>query len=413
VRRCHLGGRLLAILLALALAAEPVDLVREALSAHPDVAAADARLRAATDRLDAAGRWMDPMAMVELMNVPTSTFVPNDPMSMLAFRLSQTMPTSGMAAAREAMARAEADAAAHALGEARLAVATKVETAFWRLALARTLAAITAEHVARSRELEAVVRGRYAVGEAGQGAVLRVRVLVERLEQEGLDLAAAVAAREAELRALTGRQGPIATPDSLAVAVPEGDAAAWLARAEASRPGLATMAAMADAARGEAGMARATGRPDLTLSAGYSVRFPGPMSEGDDMVGLGLGANLPLARRATRAETAGALEEAHAQELAREGMLVELRAMLAEHELVWRRAVSRAEVVEARLLPAARQALAAMLADFRAGNLPYAELVDAEVEVLDMEEDLAMARVDTQLMAVAVRSLTGPAPEAP
>src|SRR5947199_4254207 len=96
------------------------DLLREAREKNPDLIAAQAYLRAATENVSPAGALDDPMLMVQLWNTPVDfSAVP------VMVQLSQTIPLAGKRGARTDAARAEA-----AFAESDLAVKQRdIETA--------------------------------------------------------------------------------------------------------------------------------------------------------------------------------------------------------------------------------------------------------------------------------------------
>lgn len=400
---------MLLLWLASALAADdPRALSAEAVAAHPAPAAAHQRARALADEASVARRWEDPVAQVGLVSVPLPDLsLDRDMMTGVMVGLSQTLPAPGLPTARADVAAARVRVAEARAGEATLALTVEVETAYWALAEVRQLRALLADQVARTEELLATVRVRYETGGAGQGDLVHLEVLRDRLSDEQGDLDRRERALLAGLAAAVGREGlTVETPATTEALPVAGDVARWLAAAEA-RPALVAAAAEGDEARAMARMATAEGRPMPMVSASLMVR-PGY----DEMIGLEVAAPLPIASAGrARGEADAARARADAAGSDALALRRELEAGLADAHAGWSRAHEKAARYRDGLLPAAARALQTVRNDYAVGRADFASLYQAELQLIDLERALVGARNETRAWPLTVLRLTGARPE--
>lgn len=400
---------MLLLLLSAALAADdPRALSAEAVASHPMLSAAADRTEALADEASVARRWSDPELMLGLMNVPVpDVSLEREMMTGVEVRLSQTLPSPGMPTAAADVASARVGMSEAMGDEAALALTVDVETTWWELALTRQLRALLTEQVSRAAELLEAVRARYETGGAGQGELIRLEVLRDRLSDEQGDLDRKEATLLAKLSAAVGRPDlTTETPDRVDPLAPIGDAATWLATADA-RPKLAVLEAQREEALAMARMATAGARPMPMGFVSVMVR-PGF----DEMASVGVGAPLPVASVGRgRAEASAGRSRAEAASRDAEATRREIEAGLRGAEAAWRRAWEKATRYDQALLPSAREALQTVRNDYALGKADFASLYQAEVQLIDLERAAVGARIETRTQPLAVFRLTGVRPE--
>lgn len=386
----------------------PEALAERALQAHPDLAAASARLAAARAEADVAGALPDPMLGVEYMHgMPGATH--GDHESGLGLMARQELPLPGVLYARRQAAQAGLVVVQAEQAEVQAALVAELHATWWTLALVRARREVDQSALDRLGELEAVVRARYETGEAGASALVRVDLLREQLalELRMLDV------DEAELLAALARAAAVEAlevrteaPQALPVAGTPED---WLTRAEQARPALAARAAEAEAMRSMAHAARTEGWTMPTVFAGLETGMGGA----GELYRVGV--ELPLALssgRVGRAMEGAALQRAAQAEAMRRALVDELRAELSAAHAAWTVAAERAQALQDRLLPQAERALTATLSDYRVGRAPFADLVDAELALLDLERMRLQAATETRVQQARVAGMLGLAPSA-
>jgi outer membrane protein TolC len=205
--------------------------------------------------------------------------------------------------------------------------------------------------------------------------------------------------REAALlAALNGARGvppanPVVTPVESDVGTLPGDAASRAASIE-RHPAAAALRTRADTARAGAARARIEARPEPTAWIGYRVRVAqvGGADPGTNFVSAGVSVPLPFASTRRYAADALAHEElARAAEAAADGTARRLAASLAGAEARYARSVERASAHRERLLPGARAALDSTLAAYQVDRAQFADLIRAEIALVEVERQLLLA----------------------
>jgi cobalt-zinc-cadmium efflux system outer membrane protein len=391
---------------------DPDALVAQALESHPSLAAMDARIDALEAGAEVAGAWSDPMAAVEYSNVPVDRLgIGGHPMAGLQLRMQQRLPLSGVPAARRALAEARIEDASLARQQRAVRLALELRGAYWQLASVRQDRAVVERHVALLDELIDVVRARYETGGAPQHSLLELELRRARLQDTTGDHARDEARLLATINQALQRapSSPLLTPSGAEPRAMQGDATAWLTLARADSPALAAIASQADSARLEAELARAQGRVDPTVWAGYRLRtVQTDMDPGTDLVSLGVSVPVPIASsRSAQGAQASAEHRARALEAEREALEDSIGAQLAAAEATWSRAAQLLASTGEELLPAAERSLEAVLSDFRVGRAGFDALIRVELELLALERAAIRAAATTHTQHAIVLALTG------
>jgi cobalt-zinc-cadmium efflux system outer membrane protein len=391
------------LLLSLAFAQSPDELADRALAANPSLEALRLRTQELQQLASVADTWPDPVLGLEVSNLPVDSFaLGGHPMSGLQLKATQGIPTPGLTQAREDLALERVELSEHALAEARLQLEVQVHTLWWRLALVRELEQVTQEHLERTEDLLAAVRARYEVGEAGQSALLRLSLLSDRLEDELGDYRRSEAELLAALsRALSEPTSVDTAPQLSVLEAPEGvDTSA--------RPALAAAEQQVQVHLAAAELARADGRPDLSVWAGYRVRIGDNAMDQVDLASVGLGMPIPLgSRKRAQAQEAAAHSAASGAEATLFALQDQIDRGLDASLARWERAEDKALTYGQELLPQAESVLTTTLSDYQVGRADFASLYDAEVVLLQLERARLMAAAETHLQRAQVAGLSG------
>jgi outer membrane protein TolC len=380
-------------------AADPVldALVAEALAANPDVAAAREEARAARARPDAASALPDPMASVVYTNDDWQPTLGEREMTTLGFMWSQTLPWPGKRALRATEAARTADAADQRVERAGLAVAASVRRAYAALLLARETLAVIDERDALSRDVEAVARSRYSVGQGAQQEIIRAQVEVTRVGQLRAEQEAEASVRLAELNRLLARpaDAPLQTSARLALVSESRPLDVVQAAAEARSPELRANDASLAGARAGADLAARAGQPDLSLQAGYMNR--GGL---DPMWQAGVGVTLPVWKKKNAAARVEVDARLRAIESRREALRLQLR--FRNQERLARLAATEriARLYTDGIVPQAQMSVDSALAGYRAGRVPFVAVLEAQSSLYqDRVARLALLARHVQLRA--------------
>jgi outer membrane protein TolC len=357
-------------------AGDPVleGLVAEALERNPDVASVREEAHALRARPAAASALPDPMASVLYTNDGWSPSLGREPMATLGVMWSQTLPWPGKRALRAEEATRAADAAEARVERARLATAARVRGAYAALLLARETLELVADRETLARDVEAVARARYTVGEGAQQDVVRAQVEITRIADLRIEQEAEAAVGLARLNRLLARpaDAPLATVARLTLRGEARPLDAVQADAEARSPELRAIDATLAAARAAADLASRAGQPDVSVQAGYMNR--GGL---DPMWQAGVGVTLPLWRKKNAAVRAEAEARLRALESRRESLRLELRLRNQERLARLAAAERQASLYSDGLVPQAQMSVDAALASYRAGRVPFVAVLEA------------------------------------
>jgi outer membrane protein TolC len=372
------------------------DAQRRALERSRQLVAHDAAVTASREMAGAASRLPDPIATLEINNLPVNGedawSLTRDFMTMRSVGVMQALTRAGKREARVERFEREAD---KALAEKRVAVATiQRDTALAWLDrhYAEAMATLIAEQSCEARaELEAA-ESAYRAGRGNLADVLAARAV-----QVGLDDRAS----EIERRTSTARIALARWVGDLAVLplsdVPSVDTIrldpATLDADLVDHPDIAVLTRMEEVAAAEVRVAQANKQADWSVGLMYSQR--GPAYSNMISVNLSVPLQWDQKNRQDRevASRLAMLDQARAE---REDMLLaraaEVRAMIAE----WDNGRERSARYQRELVPLAMERAQAMLGAYRGGKAGLGDVlaarrseIDVRLEALKLERETA------------------------
>ncbi|HVS64642.1 MAG TPA: TolC family protein [Thermoanaerobaculia bacterium] len=367
---------------------ERQELLAAVLERNPGVAAARQAWEAARARIPQAESLEDPMASYAL--APLS--VAGDARFGDQLRVGQRLPFPGTLRLRGEVAAAEAAAAGQRVEEVRLRLATMASLLFDDYYLVARALEVNAEHLRLLEDVQSVAVSRYGAGLAPQQAPIQAEVEAAHLLHRQVVLETDRRTLVAQLNALLHREprAPLpAPPRELSVPpapAPEAIAATILA----ARPELQAQRAEIEARRAAVELKQLGLNPDFEVMTSYNSMWG--MEEHRLMVGVGV--NLPIWRKRIRAGVA----EAEARLGSAESELARLEdEVQAEAEVALQNLHEALHVVSLyrnRVLPAARDQIAAARAGFETGANTMVSLIDAERSLRTAELNYYQAFAD-------------------
>ena len=362
------------------------DLLREAREKNPDLIAAQAYLRAATENVSPAGALDDPMLMVQLWNTPVDfSAVP------VMVQLSQTIPLAGKRGARTDAARAEAAFAESDLAVKQRDIETALASAYFELFLADRTQEVDDELETILKVLLLSSESRVSSGKGEQSELLRAQASLVQLRsnrESALDHKRSSWARLASLldRNPAGPAGPTMPPNVLGN-LP--DVATLQKHALQARPELAGARARIAGADAEARLAKASSVPDLGVFVAEMHTFRNPAGPSDFLF-AGVQINLPLfggSKNGPRVSSAQArIAAAVASERALRNRIVAEVAETHAHLVAEGHQID----LHHQLVPLARQALESAQSSYAAGRGDFAMALESARELRMHELELAM-----------------------
>ena len=349
-------------------------LIDEALARHPGIQAVHSTIAAAGTRAEQARAYPNPMMSTTFTNDGWVPSLGSMPMTTLGFMVSQELPYSGKRDLRAKLATAEARQLEPSMTRVRLSIEASVKRAYYALLLARELQTLTDEQRIVWRQVESVVRTRYAIGQGAQPDVLRAQTELARVEQRAIEQATEVRIRLAELNQLRARplDTPIVTASRLSVRALEASAEEAVKNALAISPELEAARRSIDADRAALEVARRAFKPDFSVQGGYMNR--GGL---DPMWVAGFGVSWPISKKAResavaeaeiRAQGDGSVEEAMALQLAFRTQERFARAQSAEQLIAL---YDRSVIVQDELT------LQSAIANYQTAKVPFVSILEA------------------------------------
>lgn len=369
------------------------DVLALARSRRPDVQAMEWRAEAAARRPRIVSAPPDPRVFASADHVPLTM-----PGIDFSGGVEMSAPLGRVLHHRSRVAEALAEGRREDVARMALEVELDAAIAFYRLRYVRALDSLLGDQITLVEQLLAGATARYSAGLGSQAEVLRVQAERARIGSlvravEGLRLSA-----EGGLNVAIGRSPGAGLPSLSETPMglpPTLDAA--MAEARAERPELRSNAAAVEAAASEIEVMRGMYRPMVMgrLGAAYTMR------EGPGLMGM-VGFSVPIFRGRLRAgvSEARAMRGMAEAELDASTLRIEGEVAIAFGQYV--AAQARARALHDEVVPLARQAVDAMLAEYAAGRVPLVAPIEAartlfasEVESLDadMEVGIASARV--------------------
>ena len=357
-------------------------LVRLVLERNPTVRAARYAWRAALARYPQVTALDDPMlgAGVAPRSIGSSR-VDDAP----KFDLSQKLPFPGKLRLRGEAALGEAEASSHDYEAVRLRLATMASLLYDDYYVAARSLEINREHVALLEEFQRIAAARYEAGEASQQDPIQAEVQLTHALHREVVLETTLRVTAEQINALLRRfpSAPLPpAPVRLAVPMdPLGPADELIETALSQKPELAAAQAREGAEESRVGLAKREYLPDFTVVGSYNRLW----QEADLQPFVGLQLNVPLQlgrRKAAVDEAEARLEVARSQRLALEDE-VRLAVQSGVDRLEEAHHVER--LFRDRLVPAARDQVAAARSGFETGRNSFLALIDAERNLLNVE----------------------------
>ncbi len=382
------------------------SLVAEVLAVNPDIRAAAAAWRAAAQRYPQEVSLDDPMFGVMLGPGSWGSDQVDDAYVLEA---SQKMPWPGKRQLRGDIARAEANAAYHDVGEQRLRIAEATRLAYYQYYLAHRQLAVLAESTGLLQDFREIAKSRYEAATVEQQDVLLADVELADLQRRLLELTRQERVARARLNTLllVAPDGPLPPPP---MTLPTADS---LLSAEdlrglaiAQRPELAAQSARIRAERYAVALAGKEFYPDLEFVSRYDAFWQEePLRP---MVGMNL--NVPLYKQKRWAAVAEARARIAKEQADFDAKTVEIAF---EVEQTYRRVEESQDtlkVYEASILPTARHSIDAARASYLAGRLDFLRLVESQRQLLSLQDRYYEAMANYQQRLAELERTVGASP---
>lgn len=380
------------------------DVPRIAREQRAEIAAAQARARAAEQRPAIVSALEDPMLSPAIDHYPYEMMEGGGRRYDWSLVVEQRFPLSGILGHRRRSAEAEAARLRAETGRVALDVELDAVTAFFMLFERRRMADVLDRQLELARQFVTATAARYAGGTGSQADILRAEVEVARLDAARQALAAEARAAEAMLNAALNRPAEVPVPQLVhpvldAVAPPE---EAVRRQALDRRPELQAGKTEIERARAEVEVMRAMYLPMGMVRIGQAST----MAAGRGAM-LMAGVSIPLWRERLRA---GVGEARAMEDMARadwQGMqrMIEGEAAAARNQVVAAR--TRFMAFRDEVVPRAQRAVTPALANYAAGQGGLTAVIEAAQALWSAQGDLVMAETGLGLAWARLHRTTG------
>lgn len=376
-----------------------------ALSNHPRILAARARVASASQRAPQVWSLDDPVLSNSFYPISDQALQTAAGRAGNQLSVTQRYPWPEKRRARAAIADRETQMAAARLNQVELEIEEMVRLAYYELWFADRAIAITESNREIALELITLAKARNQAG-GSQQDVLRAQLQVDAIDDRMIGLARQKALAQADLAAL------IQTPGEANIeplkelsddSVPENLDALFAAAGECS-PRLRELCCAVSRDHQKQQLACLNRYPDFTLGAGWQTITESdaisPVATGNDNFNLMFAVTLPIWREKINATIREASAEISASSLdysaARDDTFRQIRR-LAEQAYA---AEEQLRIYNDRVLPRAKQALQLATAAYRGRLVDFGEVTDGFTEVLMFELQVARAEA-TRAGAIA------------
>lgn len=388
---------------------ERAELVKQVLARNPSLEAARTAWKAALARYPQATALADPMLAYEF--APLS--IVSDHRFGQSVELSQQLPFPGKRGLRGDVALAEAEALRTNLEGLRLQLALTASTLFDDLYVVRKALAITDEHLRLLEQLKRSAEAQYIVGRASQQDPLQAEVELSDMLREKVSLDAERERLLAQLNGLLHRppRAPLPPPPEELPLPAEEPAPSEALEEEAlrQRPELEGLRARLGGEEAAVRLARRDSYPDFMVMGSYNSMW----MDAPHRLMAGVAVNIPLDFGKRKAAVREAEAKVQRLRLDEQQLISDVRVEveLARTRLVEARKVE--QLFRERLVPAARDQVAAARAGFESGRNDFRVLIEAERRLRGVELRAQTALADVQRRQAELDKATGHIPGLP
>lgn len=389
----------------------PEHLAALAVKANPEISMLRHQIEALEEQERAAAVWKDPVLMVEYSNMPwDDPFLGEHAMSGIQLKVQQTFPFPGKNDRRQAVAAAQVDVKRFELEELKSQLGRKVQQFYWKLVLVKRLKRIREKHITVVDRLLEAVKAKYASGRANQQDILKLHVLKEKLADDIYDFTQRRRELTATINSALHRDMNVSieTDEQIPLVQSTATLNQLTERAENERVLLKVWRKKAELERLAAEREGYEKWPDITVWTGYRIRREVGMDRGEDFVSIGM--SVPIAldyKRRYEAKKGARLANALASEEKYKSVLDGISSGIERSLSKWQRSYQKAITYREQLIPEAEATLEAALSAWQVGRTEFSSLYQAELQLLNFEEAVVVARAQTVLMSLEVELLAG------
>jgi Outer membrane protein len=391
------------------------DLIDEALNQNAGIRAIESQIEMLKAKEAAVRQFMDPMLTIEYSNVPLDSWVLDESaMSGVQFRMQQTFPFPGKNSVRQSVVESEQAGKTWELEELKSQLIGQLKKTYANLIMIRQLEQKSQEHLTYIKQMKASLQIRYETGKIKQHDLIRLQLMIEKLEDDLLDFKQ----KETEIIAMINsilnreKQLPIATPVNNNYEFHDFEIDNLMNYAVHNRPRLKKIDQELETMRLEMKLIKKERLPDITLWAGYRYRQNMGAMKNPDLASIGMSVSLPFEftnKTKNKSQMTffrqNAIAEIYLDEINK------LRAQFETEISAYERAGEKLQTYENKLLPTAKSVLITTLAAYENNQTDFASVYQTQLQILDFEKTIINTRNQLAKSFIQIQTLLGSAKE--
>lgn len=373
------------------------QIVDLAVSGHPRVRAARARVGAATNRPVQARSLEDPVLSNSFFPISDQALQTAGGRAGNTMSLSQKYPWPEKRWTKEAVANREVQIANAKLAQVELEVEELARLAYYELWFAVRSIEITEKNREVAVELVKLAEARNATG-GSQQDILRAQLQVDNIEDRLVELRRRRALAEADLAAVIQQpQSAAFTPtESLEIAGAETRVEALVAAAEQCNPRLRERQWVVSRDRQKERLASLQKYPDFNFGVGWQTITESdaisPVANGHDNISFMVSLTLPIWRERIRAGVNEARWEVAASSRDYRDTRDDTVRLIRRYADSATAASEQRRLYAERMLPRAKRQVELATADYRGGRVDFGEVADGFTEMFMLELQVVRAK---------------------
>jgi outer membrane protein TolC len=362
------------------------SLITILLDENPVIRSVWAESRSRYQRVDQARSLPDPMlAYRYFVDTPETRVGPQEH----ALEISQGLPWGSKRRLQGEQARLLADSSTWEAAERERTGVARLKKTYFEAAYLQEAITVLAEERTLLKRFEEIALTRYATGKGIQQSIIKVQTDISRLDEKEFALKERLDVVQERMAELIGRPGTrlVLSPITLPFKELNVDAGELETLADDMHPAIRAVESRIEADRTWARRRVLEKRPDFRVGLGYTLvgsrddpagMLSPPPDNGNDILGVTFGVNIPLYRKRIRAGIAEAEHAVDRDERILDSVRNDLRYRVQKAATRLESVGERGHLYATVIIPQAEQALSSAEAAYSTGRLGFLDLLDAE-----------------------------------
>ena len=389
------------------------NLTNVAVTISPELKMLNAKITAATNRIEQNTNLPNPMLSLGLMNMPVGSFsFSEEPMTLKLVGLSQEFPFPGMLGTKADVNRKDVEIVQQEYYDSRNELIKKVSQSYYELQNTRKEIELTKQQIKLMQDISEVVKVKYSVSEASQQNLLRIDLELTNMSE----MLSALMGEESEQLStinsflLRDTASPIVTDSFPKFNYSNKTVSDLIQLAEQNRPFLAGIKTAVEKAQLSESLAKYDYYPMLKLSAQYAFREQ-IKSTGmplDNMVSVMLDVSIPLnygGKVTSMVEETQSMQEKYQQQYSASLQMLEREFGMINAKL--KSLKERIDLSENGSLIQANENLKSALTAYQVGEIDFMNVLEAQSSLYTIEKNIYRLKTDYLNQLAQIEFLTG------